>query len=97
MPPSLPRHTRVATFGSQAIPCWSACTEPEVAHVVPPFVDSRRLTSALKTRSLFSGSTQRRPNHHSKPLLPPAPPPAAKESPPSFETRKPLSAPVWLP
>src|SRR5262252_7304272 len=97
MPPSSPRYTRFATFGSHAIACWSACGPPEFAHVVPPFVDNRRLTSALKSRSGLVGSTHSRPNHHSKPLLPPARPPAANESPPSLETRKPLSAPVWLP
>src|SRR6186713_2970944 len=45
MPPSLPRYTRFATPGSHAIACWSACTEPEVAQVVPPFVEPRGLTA----------------------------------------------------
>ena len=37
MPPSLPRYTRFGTFGSHAMPCWSACTPPTFDHVVPPF------------------------------------------------------------
>src|SRR5215831_4820759 len=48
MPPSSPRYTRFATFGSHAIACWSACGPPEFAQVVPPSVETRRLTSILK-------------------------------------------------
>ena len=76
MPPSLPRYTRFGTFGSHAIPCWSACGPPTLAHVAPPSLERRRLTSILKRWFLFTGSTNSRPNHHSKRELAPARPPA---------------------
>ena len=76
MPPSLPRKTRFGVAGlpssvdgSQSMPCWSACGPLIAVQVVPPLVDVRSETSALKRWFWSSGSTQTRPNHHSKPLF----------------------------
>src|SRR4051812_46484640 len=99
-PPSLPRYTRFGTFGSQAMPCWSACGFPELPQVAPPLLETRRLTSVLNRWSLLTGSTLSRPNHHSKrgfapawPLVTKVGPPAARGRSPLSETKKPLSLP----
>src|SRR5262249_6309952 len=100
MPPSSPRYTRLGTFGSQAIACWSGCGPPTLPHVAPPSLERRRPTSILKRWFLFTGSTNSRPDHHSKRGLLPAWRPAvsvgrrsASDRSPLSETKKPLSEP----